>query len=204
MKFLSIITAAILMGTVAASPARSEVFLEGSTDGCFGTNCVGSSPVTVGRLTFTDNSFGNNTVNDQLLVSSFGHFTLQTGGFQTYNTSFSLFIDFDAPSDLSPDTGHIVAAITGQTTSGNNGSVNINFDNTPEIFTFSGGTISLLLNDVNVGPGDSANISGLFTVTAANVTAAVPEPSTWAMMVLGFAGVGFMAYRRKQGSLQLA
>jgi hypothetical protein len=26
---------------------------------------------------------------------------------------------------------------------------------------------------------------------------AVPEPSTWAMMVLGFAGVGFMAYRHK-------
>jgi hypothetical protein len=25
---------------------------------------------------------------------------------------------------------------------------------------------------------------------------AVPEPSTWAMMILGFAGVGFMAYRR--------
>jgi hypothetical protein len=31
------------------------------------------------------------------------------------------------------------------------------------------------------------------------VTSAVPEPSTWAMMVLGFAGVGFMAYRRKSG-----
>jgi hypothetical protein len=30
-----------------------------------------------------------------------------------------------------------------------------------------------------------------------SVTAAVPEPSTWAMMILGFAGVGFMAYRRK-------
>jgi len=27
----------------------------------------------------------------------------------------------------------------------------------------------------------------------------VPEPSTWAMMILGFAGVGFMAYRRKRG-----
>jgi hypothetical protein len=26
---------------------------------------------------------------------------------------------------------------------------------------------------------------------------AVPEPSTWAMLLLGFAGVGFMAYRRK-------
>jgi len=29
------------------------------------------------------------------------------------------------------------------------------------------------------------------------LTAAVPEPSTWAMMILGFAGIGFMAYRRK-------
>jgi PEP-CTERM motif-containing protein len=26
---------------------------------------------------------------------------------------------------------------------------------------------------------------------------ASPEPSTWAMMILGFAGVGFMAYHRK-------
>jgi hypothetical protein len=26
---------------------------------------------------------------------------------------------------------------------------------------------------------------------------AVPEPSTWAMMILGFFGVGFMAYRRR-------
>jgi hypothetical protein len=30
------------------------------------------------------------------------------------------------------------------------------------------------------------------------MTTAVPEPSTWAMMILGFFGVGFMAYRRKQ------
>jgi hypothetical protein len=26
---------------------------------------------------------------------------------------------------------------------------------------------------------------------------AVPEPSTWAMMILGFAGIGFMAYRKR-------
>jgi len=37
-----------------------------------------------------------------------------------------------------------------------------------------------------------------------NVTvsvAAVPEPSTWAMMILGFAGIGFMAYRRNKPTL---
>jgi hypothetical protein len=31
-----------------------------------------------------------------------------------------------------------------------------------------------------------------------DVETAVPEASTWAMMILGFAGVGFMAYRRKR------
>jgi hypothetical protein len=30
------------------------------------------------------------------------------------------------------------------------------------------------------------------------VAPAVPEPSTWAMMILGFAGVGYMAYRRRR------
>lgn len=36
------------------------------------------------------------------------------------------------------------------------------------------------------------------------VTAAVPEPSTWAMMFLGFCGVGFAARRRKMSMLSAA
>ena len=40
---------------------------------------------------------------------------------------------------------------------------------------------------------DSINVDGLLDSVA---IAAVPEPSTWAMMILGFAGVGFIAYRR--------
>jgi hypothetical protein len=39
-----------------------------------------------------------------------------------------------------------------------------------------------------------------FTVSAVS---AVPEPSTWAMMILGFAGVGFVAYRRKSKAAPL-
>ena len=34
-------------------------------------------------------------------------------------------------------------------------------------------------------------------VSLGTMTSGVPEPSTWAMMIFGFAGVGFMAYRRK-------
>jgi hypothetical protein len=37
--------------------------------------------------------------------------------------------------------------------------------------------------------------AGTWSITAS--VSAVPEPSTWAMMILGFTGVGFMAYRRK-------
>jgi hypothetical protein len=37
-------------------------------------------------------------------------------------------------------------------------------------------------------------------VVGANVSG-VPEASTWAMMILGFAGIGFMAYRRKSAAL---
>jgi hypothetical protein len=35
------------------------------------------------------------------------------------------------------------------------------------------------------------------TLTIDTIASGVPEPSTWAMMILGFAGVGFMAYRKK-------
>ena len=51
-------------------------------------------------------------------------------------------------------------------------------------FLFSGTLANVF--DVYLNQG-----SGTGTVSA------VPEPSTWAMMILGFAGVGFMAYRRK-------
>jgi PEP-CTERM motif len=35
------------------------------------------------------------------------------------------------------------------------------------------------------------------------VTTGVPEPSTWAMMVLGFAGLGYAAFRRSNGKSRL-
>ena len=39
-----------------------------------------------------------------------------------------------------------------------------------------------------------------FDDVSLNVVTPVPEPSTWAMLILGFAGVGFMAYRRRSGA----
>ena len=39
--------------------------------------------------------------------------------------------------------------------------------------------------------------SGFDALDSFSVASAVPEPSTWAMMILGFLGVGFMTYRKK-------
>jgi PEP-CTERM motif len=47
--------------------------------------------------------------------------------------------------------------------------------------------------------GKVAGTEYYVAVGTANVSA-VPEPSTWAMMILGFAGVGFMTYRRSRKS----
>jgi len=47
--------------------------------------------------------------------------------------------------------------------------------------------------------GKTSTLKILADFTFATAAPPVPEPSTWAMMILGFTGVGFMAYRRKRG-----
>jgi PEP-CTERM motif len=49
------------------------------------------------------------------------------------------------------------------------------------------------------GPAADGAPSATFTVTAA-----VPEPSTWAMMILGFVGMGAMTYRRRKSAMLAA
>jgi hypothetical protein len=56
---------------------------------------------------------------------------------------------------------------------------------------------------ISNGAGLTADFDNI-VATQYGAVSAVPEPSTWAMMILGFAGIGFMAYRRKTGALRLA
>ena len=49
--------------------------------------------------------------------------------------------------------------------------------------------------------GDSIKV----LLSVGNPVAAVPEPATWAMMLIGFAGLGLMTYRRtKKNTTALA
>jgi hypothetical protein len=59
-------------------------------------------------------------------------------------------------------------------------------------------TTPLLFTNLVFQPGDGGTSAAQGDFAFVNLTvSAVPEPSTWAMMILGFFGVGFMAYRRK-------
>ena len=42
------------------------------------------------------------------------------------------------------------------------------------------------------------DFTGLDNVRLGEIAGGVPEPSTWAMIILGFAGMGFMGYRRSR------
>jgi hypothetical protein len=68
---------------------------------------------------------------------------------------------------------------------------------------FAGNILALqsitLTTGANIEDGRALAINGAVTLDTNNISA-VPEPSTWAMMILGFFGVGFMAYRRKSSN----
>jgi len=56
-----------------------------------------------------------------------------------------------------------------------------------------------------LGSAGTGEAGGLFGVTTTvTTTSGVPEPSTWAMMFIGFAGLGFAGYRKARTALSAA
>jgi len=92
----------------------------------------------------------------------------------------------------------------------------------PGFWTFPRGRPVFHVSSLTIGPDESssnfffgtAELASLVTLLlvdakgnfssisfdAAQAAPAVPEASTWAMMILGFAGVGLLAYRRRRNS----
>jgi PEP-CTERM motif len=57
---------------------------------------------------------------------------------------------------------------------------------------------------LSIGPatystsGGDLTFASVDSISKLSFQAIVPEPSTWAMMLLGFAGLGFLAYRKRE------
>jgi hypothetical protein len=203
MKLSSIIGTAAVAFACASTPASASVLFTGDAAGCFVCGSFSNSAVDAG-VTYTGATFSNSTDASDNLVVNLGSFSL-VGGNNTYNDPFTLEVSFTVPAGVTPNgtSSTFTAEVTGKVTGGPNanGSASVDFDNTLHTYTWSGGSFTLQVFDVSpFSVGFSNSVTGNIHVT--EVAGAVPEPSTWAMMILGFAGIGFMAYRRRgQGQI---
>ena len=71
----------------------------------------------------------------------------------------------------------------------------------PTDVTAAGAFLLLGINDDIFGDNSG---SLRVSVTADSSISAVPEPSTWAMMILGFLGIGTVTYRRRKAAVSAA
>jgi hypothetical protein len=88
--------------------------------------------------------------------------------------------------------------MTGTVTSVDNGGVFIDFDNTPQHFTFgsgaTAGNFDFWINDLSIIAGRSVAITG----TIMSALTPVPEPDTYALMLGGLGLMGFVMRRRNR------
>jgi hypothetical protein len=80
-------------------------------------------------------------------------------------------------------------------------------------FIIDGGSTVVDLFSNGIGFGPPGAVFGLAVVTSqttldyfpnAGIVASTPEPSTWAMMILGFVGLGFAGYRSSRKAAAIA
>jgi hypothetical protein len=199
MRLFPVLGAAAMALGIGSTHA-SAVEFKGSTTGCFGAPCTAHSTATDHTLKFTGSSpFDVSLTAPATSVAvNLGSFTLTNSGlFNPYifnGDSFDLKVNFTSPALT---TANIFADVTGFITV-LGGLVYVDFS--PQTVTYSGGSFLLSVHDVLLGTTlfdrrDVDLLTGTITMSSA-----VPEPSTWAMMMLGFAGLGFLTYRRRRQS----
>jgi hypothetical protein len=135
--------------------------------------------------------FGDTTETIKLKSGLIGNqFGLFIGSLDNYNTIKF----FQGATLVASLTGADIAAATGMSTTQPN-TANYASNQYVEFGGFGANTFNtVVLGSVSLNSFEVDNVS--FDVTQP-INQGVPEISTWAMMLLGFFGVGFAAYRRK-------
>lgn len=127
---------------------------------------------------------------------------LSSAGYGIFGPSNVLAGAPDRGGNSSPPGGADFGLVTAAyTTAGDNGGVTANQPYINNSVTFDLGAFNGSLSDIsNVRFQYGTAISG------PSITGSVPEPATWAMMLMGFGGIGVTMRRRRKGGqlLQIA
>jgi hypothetical protein len=201
----TIVLSLVAGAAMAAASAASATSFIGSTTGCFssGACALSAGPISMSGITFTGASFDVQDSNGFAAIGTGTPPVLgfdQTLGFLSVDPStgftgplpFQLLVSFTSPGS---GGSTYFATIIGSVTAGSGaGGIQADFDNTAHLITTTGGAFTLTVNDTAVSTnGTNTPITGFIQ--------AVPEPATWAMMLLGFGGIGFAMRRRRQPAL---
>ena len=160
----------------------------------------------VPQLSFTGNpSFTNTTflgIGALSGANNLGTFFLSAAPGQLVSGSFTLNVTFTTPTGIAGGQGTTYTAIiTGSVSpNANQGGVNVNFDNTPVVFTFSNGTtsgsFSVAVADLFVETGQSATL----TAGTTGQQNAIPEPATLLLLGTGLTGIAAKMRKRRKAS----
>ena len=138
-------------------------------------------------------SFGANTGANVVDVLPRADVTYSTaaGSFNGSTRDFDVFFSFVNPFFYDPSAGNLLLDIT---SFGGSNRAGTTLDGQALI---GDGTSSLFLQNGTSGRGTTSTFGYVTQFQTANVSGAVPEPATWAMLLVGFGGIGFAMRRRK-------
>jgi hypothetical protein len=199
--------------TTAQPAASANVVSGGCTSGFAGSGCAGGNYSVSANIIYHIEVSGPSGVMVPYYFDTAGGITSTAGPGQSGTANASVQLIAPGGIGLTGFDASTVLTQSGTTFCGSNGCVNstqhvsllsdtqytVEVSASALVFTnYASSVLAWADPYIYIDPTfANGNQFSLLISDGVGNTPAVPEPSTWAMMILGFAAVGFMAYRRK-------